>query len=95
MMKNTADCCQRILFDSKSPKHKSPFGCIYEDEKCTLTVTVPNSCPVVRAFAEITREDGLVLRVPMKKTSENDSYTDFSGEFALYESGLYFYTFLF
>ena len=95
MMKNTADCCQRILFDSKSPKHKSPFGCIYEDEKCTLTVTVPTSCPVVRAFAEITREDGLVLRVPMKITSENDSYTDFSGEFALYESGLYFYSFLF
>lgn len=95
MINKASECCQRILFDSRNKRHKSPFGCIREDEKCTLTVGVPLSCPVVNAYIEITDENGFFMRVPMEKTSEGDGYADYTGEFSLYSAGLYFYCFLF
>ena len=95
MMERSAECCRRILFDSKDKRHKSPFGCIYENEICTLTVSVPDTCPVVNVYAELTREDGFCMTVPMKAVAECDGYGDFSCRFSLYEAGLYFYTFVF
>lgn len=96
-MKNKSDCpeCARILFDSKKTSYKTPFGCIYENEKCTLRVSVPLSCPVISAYAVIEREDGLSLTVPLEKERESEGYADYTGDFSLYSSGLYFYYFLF
>lgn len=96
-MKNAIDCqgCERILFDSKKTSHKTPFGCIYENEKCTLRVSVPLSCPVTYVYAIIEREDGLSLTVPLEKGNVSEGYADYSCVFSLYSSGLYFYYFVF
>ena len=36
----------RILYDSKNLKHKTPFGTLKPDEKCTMTIYI-SICLVV------------------------------------------------
>ena len=43
----------RILFDSKLPQHKRPFGCLTPGEDCTLSVHIP--------VAVMTRKAEMVL----------------------------------
>lgn len=83
----------RILFDSKSPVHKSPFGCIHEDESCTLTVLVPSSCMTNKIFTVIESDDGFLMHIPMKKIKTEAEYEHYSASFSLYRRGLYFYYF--
>ncbi len=83
----------RILFDSKSALHKKPFGCVSENELCSLTVYIPASCMTKRAFAVIKSDDGFLMQVPMKKTAENGGYEHYTTHFSLYKRGLYFYYF--
>ena len=83
----------RILYDSKNQIHKTPFGCLKQDEACIISIHVPSSCKTIRSFLCFEREDGFYTKFEMKKASSENSYDIFSTEFSLSECGLYFYYF--
>ncbi len=89
----------RIVYDSRSEEYKTPFGCIKENEKCRISIDVPRSCPVLKIFLVLKREDGLTLTVPLSKTATEKESCNFNNRyscsFSLYSSGLYFYYFRF
>lgn len=83
----------RILYDSKSALHKVPFGCVGENEECTITIYIPVSCMTLRSFLVIKNNDGFLMQIPMNKICTKDSYEHYSATFSLYKNGLYFYYF--
>lgn len=83
----------RILYDSKSAEHKTPFGCVKENEECRMTVHIPESIKTRRAFLILKSDDEFLLQVPMQKTLTKDAYEHYTATFSLYRRGLYFYYF--
>lgn len=84
----------RILFDSKKPQHKTPFGTLHPGEVCTLRVHIPVHCETLRAELVLTREDGGELRrVPMVCAEPAAAYEIYSCDFRMDECGLFFYYF--
>lgn len=83
----------RILYDSKSPDHKAPFGCIIENEECRITVHIPEAIKTQHAFLILKTDDGFLLKIPMQKTLSKASYEHYTALFSLYKRGLYFYYF--
>lgn len=85
----------RILYDSKSPVHKTPFGCLHVDELCRLCLHIPKSCRTRRASLYLAGEDGFSMTVPMTHSGgdDHDQYAFYSTEFSLFRCGLYFYHF--
>ncbi len=84
----------RILFDSKQPQFKTPFGTLTPGEKCTLHIHIPASVGTEAAEVVINREDGiLAMTVPMDFTQVEGAYEIYGGSFALEVCGLYFYYF--
>ena len=83
----------RILYDSKSAEHKTPFGCVKENEECRITVHIPESIKTRRAFLILKSDDEFLLQVPMQKTLTKDAYEHYTATFSLYRRGLYFYYF--
>ena len=84
----------RILFDSKKTEHKTPFGCVRQNQLCSLTVHIPSNCKVTKAEVVFEREDNFKLVVPAKKTGEKNDYEFYNFTFSLFETGLYFYYFI-
>ncbi len=84
----------RILYDSKLAEHKTPFGCIKENEECRITVYVPESIKTRRVFLVLKTDDEFLMQIPMQKTLTKDSYEHYSALFSLYRRGLYFYYFM-
>lgn len=91
------DCteCQRILYNSKKPLYKTPYGCITQNEECTVRVGVPLTCPVISASVVLEREDGFCLNVPLIPENEKEGYCYYKAVFSLFAPGLYFYYFRF
>lgn len=83
----------RILFDSKNNKHKTPFGCLREDEKCTLCIHIPENVSAKRCFLCMENNEGFYLKIPMKKSHTVDLYDYFNVEFSINHVGLYHYWF--
>jgi len=83
----------RILYDSKNLIHKSPFGCLKQEENCHISIHIPSSCNTAGARLCFEREDGFSASFPMKKVLEKDGYDFFDVDFSLTECGLYFYFF--
>ena len=84
----------RILFDSKKPEYKTPFGTVTPKEKCILHIHIPISVPVVSAACTFTFENGnAAFSVPMVCAKTLDNYHIFRGEFSIAQPGLYFYYF--
>ncbi len=84
----------RILYDSKQPQYKTPFGTLTPNEVCTITIHVPASVQATAVTCIINREDGthdqnVNLTYKMKK----GPYEIFQGQFSLRQEGLYFYFF--
>ena len=48
----------RILYDSKLPEYKSPFGVLTPGQVCTLRVRVPVTVQANRVDCHVSREDG-------------------------------------
>ena len=84
----------RILYDSKLNKHKTPFGCIRTDEKCTVSVHIPQDVCTKKCFLCIENYEGFYMKMPMIKTDTRDLYEYFSVEFSLDYVGLYHYWFV-
>ena len=83
----------RILYDSQKAEHKTPFGCVRTDEKCTVTIYIPESVNALLAQIVLKRDDGFTVSFPMCKTAHVNGYDYFSADFSLECSGLYFYFF--
>ena len=83
----------RILFDSKNEEHKYPFGCIRQDEHCTLTVKIPVSCETQKCFVIVENNDGFLLKTQLFYSSTKDEYDIYKGTFSLVNCGLYYYYF--
>lgn len=84
----------RILYDSKSEKYKKPFGCLRENEMCTLKIDIPRRCDVSQVFICIDADDqSFSEQFPMEWISLANGYDTFEGSFSLSHSNLYYYYF--
>lgn len=83
----------RILFDSKDLKFKNPFGCIRQNQECTLNIHIPTECNTCSVFVHLMRDDGYESDFRLQYSHQYDGYTVFCGSFFLSECGLYFYRF--
>ncbi len=83
----------RILYDSKSKLHKTPFGCLKRNEECTITIHIPESCKTKNVYLLIEDEEGLKITLPLSLSERCGDYEYWRGSFSLFKCGLYFYFF--
>lgn len=84
----------RILFDSKLPQFKTPFGCLTPGQDCTLTIHIPASVQTTAVTCVMTFEHGEIAQlIPMGYKMKKGPYDHFQGTFSLPDTGLYFYFF--
>ena len=83
----------QILFDSKKRKHKSPFGCLYEGEVCTLAVEIPDTARCKGARLIVENDEGRVLDCRLYPERVSSPYSTYKTAFTLPKVGLYFYYF--
>jgi len=85
----------RILFDSKSPMHKKPFGTLVPDETCALNVHIPISVHTVAVTCILKGDDGTTTlqEIPFLKKVTAAPYEIWSCEFSFPHTGLFFYYF--
>ena len=85
----------RILFDSKSPKHKIPFGTLVPDETCVLNIHIPASVAAQKVECILTSDDGTTVleKLPFEKKETVSPYEIWSTRFSLPHTGLFFYYF--
>lgn len=85
----------RILYDSKLPQYKTPFGVLTPGTPCTLRVHVPEAVCANRVDCLVSREDGSpAFGFSLNPESRDGPYEVFRGDFALTDRGLYFYYFM-
>ena len=85
----------RILYDSKQPQFKTPFGTLTPGQVCTLHIHIPTSVLTTKVTCVFNYEDGSwaqndVLALQMKK----GAYDVFEGQFSIPCPGLFFYYFV-
>ncbi|MBE7022006.1 MAG: glycoside hydrolase family 13 protein, partial [Ruminococcaceae bacterium] len=83
----------RILYNSKDEYHKSPFGCLRQNEMCNLRIKIPMSCQTVSVCLCIKSEEGFEMIVPFRFEATDDGYEVYTTTFSLFANGLYFYYF--
>ena len=84
----------RILFDSKKPEYKTPFGCVTPEEKCLLNIRIPVTVKTTAVSVCMERENGEPYReTPLRYKTAEEDYDLWQGSFTLPETGLFFYYF--
>ena len=84
----------RILFDSKLPMYKTPFGCLTPDQVCTLHIHVPASVEADNVTCILQNENGAIAQeIQMVRDGQKGLYEIYKGEFSIPRTGLYFYYF--
>ena len=83
----------RILYNSKNEYYKNPFGCLRQDELCTLRIKIPISCQTESVRLCIKSESGFNMTVPFAHESADCDYEVYSTRFSLFACDLYFYYF--
>ncbi len=84
----------RILFDSKLPQFKTPFGTLVPEQACTLHIHIPSTVQAVKVTAVLLYEHGETAQlIPLELEKKNGPYDIFKGEFSIAMEGLYFYYF--
>ncbi len=84
----------RILFDSKQPQFKSPFGTLTPGQVCTLHIHIPCSVGTTEVQILLQQENGEPAgKFDMAFDRTCGAYDIFRGEFSLKTCGLYFYYF--
>lgn len=84
----------RILYDSKKPEYKTPFGVLAPEEVCVLHIRLPRELET--RFVELVteREDETPFAEYAFAWDSNDTdYDCFKCDFTIPERGLYFYWF--
>ena len=84
----------RILFDSKQLIHKDPFGTLVPEQNCTLRIHIPSSVQATDVTCIFQHPDGSVAcTAALTCQTKKGAYDIFSGSFAFWDTGLYFYYF--
>ena len=84
----------RILYNSKLPHFKTPFGTLVPGEVCTLHLHIPTSVGTQQAHIVLCYEDGNPARhIEMTRESQLGAYDIYRGEFSLFAPGLNYYYF--
>ena len=84
----------RILFDSKQPQFKTPFGTLIPNEVCTLNIHVPSSVGATKVTVNLLYQDySPAQSAELVLKERKGAYDIFSGEFSIAYTGLYFYYF--
>ncbi len=84
----------RILYDSKNPEFKTPFGTLKRNQDCKINIHIPMHCRTTEVTLEIFKEGGgNYAAVFLSKSREYDEYEVYSAEFHIKDIGLYFYRF--
>ncbi len=84
----------RILFDSKQPQFKAPFGTLLPGQECQLHIHIPANILPTAADIILQKEDGSAYKtVPMTLEQSLGAYQVFAGCFTLEIPDLYFYYF--
>ena len=84
----------RILFDSKNPQFKTPFGCLTPDQDCTLTIHIPSAVQTTGVTLILEYENGGLAQVfDLGFYKKSGPYDLFRGTFSIPHTGLYFYYF--
>ena len=85
----------RILFDSKSPMHKKPFGTLVPDEICALNIHIPIYVGTQKVVCVLKSDDGTTTlqEIPFVKKVTCAPYEIWSCEFSFPHPGLFFYYF--
>lgn len=83
-----------ILFDSKNPLYKDPFGTLLPGQSCTLRIHIPTREDAKGVRCYFADEKGAAVHsIHMPPVQADGDYTVFSGTFSLSQPGLYFYYF--
>ena len=84
----------RILYDSKNPEFKTPFGTLKRNQDCKINIHIPMHCRTTEVTLEIFKESGgNYAAVFLSKSREYDEYEVYSAQFHIKDIGLYFYRF--
>ena len=85
----------RILFDSKLPQYKTPFGTLVPGQECTLNMDIPSTVQTTQVVCHLSYADGgEAQQVTMEYKMKKGPYETWQGKFTLPETGLYFYYFV-
>ena len=84
----------RILYDSKQPQFKTPFGTLTPDQECTLHIHIPASVQAVAVTCELLYDDRSPAQsIRMELEDKKGVYEIFQGKFSISHPALYFYFF--
>ena len=84
----------RILYDSKLPQFKKPFGTLTPGESCTLHIHIPASVQATKVTMNLLYQDNTPAQTAeLSYLESKGAYQIFRGEFSIAAPGLYFYYF--
>ena len=84
----------RILYDSKQPQYKTPFGTLTPADVCTIHIHVPSTVQATGVDLVVNYEDGShAFNVPLTYRMKKGPYEIYQGKFSIPDPGLYFYYF--
>lgn len=81
-------------FDSKKSEFKYPFGCVRQDEPCSLTLYIPRRLAATIVSVCIEQQKlSEHIHILMEWDGLEDGYDRYTGQFSLESCGLYYYYF--
>ena len=84
----------RILYDSKEPQYKLPFGTLQPGQDCVLHIHIPTTVDTTAVEIVVQKENGAPEKtVPMTLERVCGAYDIYQGNLVLDTCGLYFYYF--
>ena len=84
----------RILYDSKEPQYKLPFGTLQPGQECVLHIHIPTAVGTTAAEIVVQQENSAPEKtVPMTLERVCGAYDIYQGNLVLDTCGLYFYYF--
>ena len=85
----------RILYDSKLPQYKTPFGTLTPGQVCTVHIHIPCAVGTTAVTLLLKYEDGKTdaQTIELTKQADKGPYEVWGGDFSIPNTGLYFYYF--
>ena len=85
----------RILYDSKLPQYKTPFGTLTPGQVCTVHIHIPCAVGTTAVTLLLKYEDGKTdaQTIELTKQADKGAYEVWGGDFSIPHTGLYFYYF--
>ena len=85
----------RILYDSKLPQFKTPFGTLTPGQVCSVHIHIPATVNTTGVTLHLRYEDGKTdaQTIELTKQADKGPYEIWGGDFSIPCTGLYFYYF--